>query len=208
MPVLRWDILIGVNTTERERILHALLVAIAFNAGKYNNPDPKYAFSYVDMSTPPKPGDWVVGACGQVGQLVDFTPEKEGERSFSDSWGVRIAGIDRIENWQNETFYAFRGLHEWELLPGEQWEFYRFARVEICKDDRECRQRFAGIEFRGEDAVISFRERWCDDVREVTVPNYRRYLKHKTPRHFKKLLTDAGWGKDDFIRREKIDSAT
>lgn len=201
MPVIRFDVLVGHNTTARERILHALLCEISNRATVFNEDDLQKAelgeIGHYPALGPERRGiqvgDMVMGMCGAIGQVVAI-PGKNG-----DGLALLIAGTDRIEDWTNESFSKFIGVESWLILPEDKFRFYVHARTKICADENEYEQRFHSVEFDGEDAIISFRRRWSDSKATVRIPDWKRFVSRKRPPSIIRLLILAGWGSPEFL---------
>ena len=198
MPVARFDVLTDHNTTPRERILHALLCGISSRACIYNSEEEEKVVSGSIGAFPGlgykgiEVGDMVMGGCGAVGTVV-----VKGEHS--NGWAILIAGTSQIQTWDNESFHKFIGIYKPDILPEEEFQFYRHARKTICAHDNAYWQRFNVVRFEGGDAAITFYKRWENDTRDVTIPNWRRWVKLKRPPSLIKLLIAEGWGSESFF---------
>lgn len=155
------------NTTDRERLLHALLIGITSNI------PPSPDAPHVAYGQDARVGDLVIGLTGkQIGYVVELP--KLGVRD-AYGWMIRPLGLDKVERWDNESFTPIRGVHSEDMLCGAQYIFWRDIlrkcdgiELEGTTPPRTAHKAIArplAVTFEGEIAWVSFRLKFGEDER-------------------------------------------
>jgi len=190
MGTPRRDVLDQTNQTDREKILHALIVELSYSATHYKDPGDT-VFAHVVGYRAPRPGELVVGMCGEVGWLVSITqPEGTADR-LDTVYTVRPIGRDYVVDWSNETFKAIAGIYPPLLLEGTQRAFYGMVEKAMNEHPDGYQYKFAGVEFVGSDAVVKLRVRWTENVSRYPIENWEGYI--DGPDRLIAELLSQGW---------------
>lgn len=157
------------NTTDRERLLHSLVIGLTTNI------PPSANAPHVAYGQEPRVGDLVIGLTSkQIGHVVELP--KLGARD-AYGWQIRPLGLDKVEQWDNESFTPIRGVRSEDMLCGAQYKFWREI-VRGC-DELEVKgvtpprsmhkaiARPLTVTFEGDAALVVFRLKFGDRERAV-----------------------------------------
>jgi len=183
------------NTTDRERILHALVLTLRYSAIRYQKPTGQGAFDdlgHIAAYQDPRVGDLVIGStASQIGVVVERPADKH-----ADGWMIRPVGLDKVERWGNEGFYVIHGLRPCDLLIGKQAAFWALVRRK-CDSlfvqsltyrgkkfidgawstaivTTPCEVRTHDIAFESDCAVVTYRVKFEDAKVRVVIERWRQ----------------------------------
>lgn len=183
------------NTTDRERILHLLVLTLRHAAMRYQKPTGVGNFDdlgCIAAYQDPQVGDLVIGAsAAQIGVVVERPADKHG-----DGWMIRPVGLDKVERWGNESFYVIHGMRHCDLLIGKQAAFWALVRRKCdglfvqsltyrgkkfidgawstAVMTTSCEVRTYDVAFDGDHAVVTYRVKFEDSKVRVTIDRWRQ----------------------------------
>lgn len=167
-------------------------------------------FGFGDKEREPKPGDLVLA---QTGPMSPWKIAFYVEPLDSPMGGalVREIGTGKLCRYENERFIPIVGMQPLDLLDGDRRAFLVKVRKAFRRGG-EYLYCFGGLDFDGDEAVITIREKWAgmltrEDAME-SVPFEARMLwtKRTSIKAILEALRAGGYGAKEFDRRPREDA--